>query len=119
MFTCTKRDIRALLTSGYYRVPRFQRPYSWTREELEDFWQDTIVEGDAHYFIGSVVAFMDSPGSYGLVDGQQRLTTITMLLCCIRNAFKQENKNDLATGLHTLVIERPNVESLPQYVLQP
>ena len=119
VFTCTKRDIRALLTSGYYRVPRFQRPYSWTREELEDFWQDTIVEGDADYFIGSVVAFIDGPGSYGLVDGQQRLTTITMLLCCIRNAFKQENNNDLATGLHSLVIERPNVESLPQYVLQP
>lgn len=62
MFSSTKRDIRALLTSGYYRVPRFQRPYSWTREELEDFWQDTIVEGEAEYFIGSVVAFTESPG---------------------------------------------------------
>ena len=119
MFSSTKRDIRALLTSGYYRVPRFQRPYSWTREELEDFWQDTIVEGDAEYFIGSVVAFTDGPGSYGIVDGQQRLTTITMLLCCIRDAFEQENHDDLANGLHTLAIERPNVESLPQYVLQP
>lgn len=119
MFSSTKRDIRALLTSGYYRVPRFQRPYSWTREELEDFWQDTIVEGEDEYFIGSVVAFTDAPGSYGIVDGQQRLTTITMLLCCIRDVFEQEGNADLATGLHSLVIERPNVESLPQYVLQP
>ena len=119
MFSSTKRDIRALLTSGYYRVPRFQRPYSWTREELEDFWQDTIVEGEAEYFIGSVVAFTESPGSFGIVDGQQRLTTITMLLCCIRDAFEMEGHADLARGLHSLVIERPNVESLPQYVLQP
>ena len=119
MFSSTKRDIRALLTSGYYRVPRFQRPYSWTREELEDFWQDTIVEGEPEYFIGSVVAFIETPGSYGIVDGQQRLTTITMLLCCIRDAFASEDHADLADGLHSLVIERPNLESLPQYVLQP
>lgn len=119
MFSSTKRDIRAVLTSGYYRVPRFQRPYSWTREELEDFWQDTIVEGDTDYFIGSVVAFTDGPGLYGIVDGQQRLTTITMLLCCIRNAFERVGHEELAKGLHTLAIERPNVESLPQYVLQP
>ena len=118
-FSSTQREIRALLTSGYYRVPRFQRPYSWTRDELEEFWSDTIVEGEADYFIGSIVAFTAGPGVYGIVDGQQRLTTITMLLCCIRDAFEKEGNKDLADGLHTLVIERPNVESLPQYVLQP
>ena len=118
-FSSTQREIRALLTSGYYRVPRFQRPYSWTREELDEFWADTIVEGESDYFIGSVVAFTEGPGVYGIVDGQQRLTTITMLLCCIRDAFAKEGYNDLADGLHTLAIERPNVESLPQYVLQP
>ncbi len=118
-FSSHQKDLRTLLTSGFYKVPRFQRPYSWGREELEEFWADTIVEGDPDYFIGSIVVFIEAPGRYGVVDGQQRLTTITMLLCAIRDAFAQEGQPKSADGLHTL-IEKPAVESsLPEYVLFP
>lgn len=65
--TRTQRDLRTLLTtSGYYKVPRFQRPYSWTREELDGLWSDVLVEGETGYFLGSIVAFTDGPG--GLVS---------------------------------------------------
>jgi hypothetical protein len=38
----TDQDIRNVLSSGYYRIPRFQRPYSWTRENIQDFWDDVV-----------------------------------------------------------------------------
>ncbi|MEZ6016662.1 MAG: DUF262 domain-containing protein [Planctomycetota bacterium] len=118
-FSSVPKDLRALLASGVYKVPRFQRPYSWGSAELEDFWNDAVVEGDAAYFIGSVVAYKQDPGVFGVVDGQQRLTTITMLLCAIRNEMESAGHESVAKGMHQL-IERPSVqEALPEYVLQP
>jgi hypothetical protein len=117
-FSSVQKDVRSLLASGYYRVPRFQRPYSWTREELDEFWSDAIVEGRSGYFVGSIVLFKDGPGVFGIVDGQQRLTSITILLCAIRDAFAAEGFAKLGDGLHTM-IERPDVKSLPQYIIQP
>ena len=34
------KDVKDVLESGFYRIPRFQRPYSWDPENLEDFWND-------------------------------------------------------------------------------
>lgn len=74
------KTIRTDLKSSYYKIPRFQRPYSWEREHIEDFWNDSIRESSGDYFIGSMVVYEMSTDTYGVVDGQQRLTTITMLL---------------------------------------
>ena len=81
----TDPDIRNLLSSGYYRIPRFQRPYSWTQENIQDFWDDVVKDAPENYFIGSMVAFADGKQRFGIVDGQQRLTTITILLSVLRN----------------------------------
>lgn len=111
------RTVDELLRMGYLRIPRFQRPYSWERNEVEDFWSDTIVDADAEYFIGSIVLFRYSKNLFGLVDGQQRLTTITMLLCSLRNLLKSQGHEELAKGLHQLV-ERADIENKNQFVLQ-
>jgi hypothetical protein len=102
---------------GYLKIPRFQRPYSWERNEVEDFWTDTIVDSETDYFIGSIVLFRYSKNLFGLVDGQQRLTTVTMLLCCLRNLLKSQGYAELARGLHQLV-ERPDINNKNQFVLQ-
>src|SRR5947209_16055653 len=109
--------MKTILESGYYRIPRFQRPYSWERENIEDFWNDTILGGDTDYFIGSMVVFKERSGSFGVVDGQQRLTTITMILAAIRNVFQQERLQSLALGIHRL-IERADIDNKDQYILQ-
>ena len=96
------RTVDELLNAAYFKVPRFQRPYSWERAEVEDFWNDTIADADGEYFIGSIVLFSHSQGILGIVDGQQRLTTITMLLCALRDAFAQEQLDGLARGIHRL-----------------
>jgi uncharacterized protein with ParB-like and HNH nuclease domain len=111
------RTVEELLNSGYFKVPRFQRPYSWERAEVEDFWNDTIADTEGEYFIGSIVLFSHSPGTLGIVDGQQRLTTITMFLCALRDALAQEELDGLAKGLHRL-IERPDINNNNQFVLQ-
>jgi uncharacterized protein with ParB-like and HNH nuclease domain len=53
----------------------------------------------------------------GVVDGQQRLTTITMILAALRNSLKENNLANLAGGIHNL-IERRDINNKAQYVLQ-
>jgi uncharacterized protein with ParB-like and HNH nuclease domain len=84
--------------SKQYQVPLFQRTYSWKRPQLERLWEDIlklaedrIHEPTATHFIGSLVlAPSPSNGPAGVqeflvVDGQQRLTTLSILLCAIRD----------------------------------
>lgn len=108
------KTIEAVLSSGFFRVPRFQRPYSWDTSEVEDFWED-VGESSSDYFIGSMVIFNDAAAS-GLVDGQQRLTTITMMLAAIRNEFIRLGDSDAADGVQTL-IERKDPKGKRRFVL--
>lgn len=115
--TCLDRDIKHVFETGYYHVPRFQRPYSWERDHIIDFWNDTIVECESDYFIGSMVVYRKSAELFGVVDGQQRLTTITMMLCALRNAYKSEGLEPLALGVHHL-IERAGLDNEQCFILQ-
>src|SRR6266496_3867426 len=112
------KNIQQLFTMGYLKIPRFQRAYSWEKAEVEDFWNDTVVGCEGDYFIGSLVVFKYGREEvFGIVDGQQRLTTITMLLCAVRNRLEKEAFTQLAKGLHRL-IERPDINDRRQFVLQ-
>ena len=81
-----------------YQVPLYQRTYSWTRSQFERLWEDVVKlaedrveDRSATHFIGSLVlAPSPSNGPTGVqeflvVDGQQRLTTLSILLCAIRD----------------------------------
>lgn len=114
--TCVDKQVGQLLKESFYKIPRFQRPYSWDHVNVEEFWSDAVVENEGDYFIGNFVLY-DDKGSLGVVDGQQRLTTITLLLCALRNALKEQGYKSLAQGLHNL-IERPDINSQMYYVLQ-
>jgi len=110
------QEIRNLLSSGYYRIPRFQRPFSWTRENIQEFWDDVVRDNPTDYFIGSMVVFKEGSQRYGIVDGQQRLTTITILLAVLRNALQEFEFGDLAQGIQGL-IERRNIDNQPEFIL--
>lgn len=113
----TDQTIADLLNSGYYVIPRFQRPYSWDQENITEFWDDTIRGSHDDYFIGSMVVYKMADRKYGVVDGQQRLTTITILLCVIRDKLLAEGHGDQSKGLHRLV-ERENINNESEFVLQ-
>jgi hypothetical protein len=115
----TDRSMKAMLEGGFYKIPRFQRPYSWDQENVDDFWSDAITNTEPDYFIGSFVLYPESATSdvYMVVDGQQRLTTATILLAAIRNAFNELEEKALASGVQSL-IERTDVNSEKRYVLR-
>lgn len=96
-------------------IPRFQRPYSWEKEQVEQFWQDTILENSSDYFIGSIVLYKQG-NEFGIVDGQQRITTILLLLAALRNALREQKLPDLAGALQ-VIIERTDVDAKKRYVL--
>lgn len=110
-------DIESLLDGSYFYIPRFQRPYSWDDDNINDFWDDVVVNKSADYFIGSMVVFKKAKQQFGVVDGQQRLTTITILLCVIRDYFLQLECGDYAEGIHQL-IERKDRSNRNEYVLK-
>ena len=110
------QDVQEIFSLGYFKIPRFQRPYSWTDEEVDDFWEDVINRADGDYFIGAMVVYQTKKQYYGIVDGQQRLTTITLILASIRNAFLDYGNENLARGVHQN-IEKANKENENEYVL--
>lgn len=113
----TDKDIETLLTGSFFKIPRFQRPYSWDEENIAEFWDDLINNKSHDYFIGSMVVYKKAKQQYGVVDGQQRLTTITILLCVLRNTFLDLGEKDLAEGLHQL-IESKDRDNKSEYVLR-
>jgi hypothetical protein len=114
----SEKNLGDILSAYYYDIPDFQRPYSWLVENVQEFWRDSIEQESGDYFIGSMVVFR-KPGTtstYGIVDGQQRLTTVTMILAALRNAFKAEGDDALAEGVHQSV-ERRDRDNVQQHVL--
>jgi Protein of unknown function DUF262/Protein of unknown function (DUF1524) len=111
------KRIDELLKGNTFIIPRFQRAYSWEPEQINQFWNDIIDSLSEAYFIGSMVVYKVGRSSVAVVDGQQRLTTITILLCAIREGFKLLSRKDLADGLQAY-IEQKNRENKTEYVLQ-
>lgn len=93
-----------------YVVPRFQREYSWNKEKVSELWDDIVsnirINPDGsfeheEYFIGSLVLVGDDKSvSMQIVDGQQRLTTLTILLSALCERFKEINKENVAKSIH-------------------
>src|SRR5579883_597759 len=86
------------LFKDFYSVPDFQREYVWQREHVEKLLQDLYDEfydEEGHvvtgpeYFLGSVVACKGEDGTFQLIDGQQRMTTLYLILCMIRDLLKK------------------------------
>jgi len=110
------KEVRDIFSLGYFKIPRFQRPYSWMEEEVINFWEDVVIRDYEDYFIGSMVLYQTEKPYYGIVDGQQRLTTITLMLAAIRNAFLEHGDENLAKGVHQY-IEKANIDNVNEYIL--
>lgn len=113
---CVDQEIRKVLESNYYKIPRFQRPYSWDKDNIQEFWNDIQTHKPGEFFLGSMVVYIK--GSYRhIVDGQQRLTTITILLAALRDKFVEIGSDSQAKGLQKL-IERANLDNTDEFVVQ-
>ena len=84
-----------------YIIPRFQREFSWSQDELNEIFDDLIDNivytekglTTNEYFIGSLVLVGDDDNTYNMeryvVDGQQRLTTFTIAFAVLAQKFKE------------------------------
>lgn len=109
-YTKTVYDIFSI--NKKYIVPRFQREYSWGEDEVTELWKDLISNiatkkgklDNQEYFIGSLVLVgEDRSTEFKIVDGQQRLTTIMMLLSALVDSFSAIKKEEFAKGLYAFI----------------
>lgn len=83
------RSLGSYLVENIYRVPDYQREYSWEETHLEDLWIDLkqVINGDAdNHFLGQIVVHKTAKDKY-LIDGQQRTSTAIILLSVMRELF--------------------------------
>ncbi len=90
-FKSTDESLDASIFSTIrFRVPQFQRPYSWTEDQVNDFWDDLTGDG-LGFFIGQFIfnfENFESTGFVDVIDGQQRITTITLFCVALREVAK-------------------------------
>lgn len=68
-----------------YKVPSYQRDYSWKQDHWEDLWSDilTVADGGSIHYMGSIVLQNNGDKRYSVIDGQQRLSTLTLIVLAI------------------------------------
>lgn len=100
-FEATELAMEYVFSDHYlFEMPAHQRPYAWTSEETDELLKDLLIAMDNNeeaYFLGSIVLIRSSDSlAYEVIDGQQRLTTLTILFCVLRElSQKQEDKDFL------------------------
>jgi uncharacterized protein with ParB-like and HNH nuclease domain len=90
---------RKILGNGLtYEVPKFQQDYSWQTEQWDDLWQDLLdlhhSETKAHY-MGYLVLQTANSKQYQIIDGQQRITTLSLLILAILKQLKHFENSDI------------------------
>ncbi|MEA5534448.1 DUF262 domain-containing protein [Crocosphaera sp. XPORK-15E] len=111
-----------------YIIPLFQRAYSWKKKEWQDLWDDILelcnTENPRPHFMGSIVTIPttsvpEGVTKYLLIDGQQRLTTVFILLAALRDRATQSKNENLAAQINNTLLVNPYNEGLEKYKIQP
>ena len=107
-----------------YHIPGYQRPYAWTEEQagilfddLYDFFQTETID---NYFLGSIVLIKEDNKPYAdVIDGQQRLTTLSILFSVMADAFStEENKNEFKIYLQEKGNKFEGIKAQPRVLLR-
>ncbi|HRW99341.1 MAG TPA: DUF262 domain-containing HNH endonuclease family protein [Cyclobacteriaceae bacterium] len=110
-----------------YKIPRYQREYTWKKEQWEDLFDD-LLENNPGYFLGSIICINQSTDALKLpelelVDGQQRLTTLSLLFAAMYQALKEledeldeEQQHELFNLKRKLVLKKSDdgIRIIPQ-----
>ncbi len=111
-----------------YVIPLFQRTYSWTSKEWEVLWKDLVelceMENPRNHFIGSIVnmptvSVPEGVAKYLLIDGQQRLTTIFILLTLLRNKARESQNARFADEINNTLLVNQYKDGIDHYKLMP
>ena len=113
-------------------VPVFQRKYSWTEKQCQTLWNDilkaSVKDAEHGHFIGSIVCYQandeELPGVINekiLIDGQQRLTTLSLLMLAIARNYKKRGKpgKKIYNAIMNQYILNPDFNKEDKYKLIP
>lgn len=116
-FKPDEKNIRSLLKSScQFIIPRFQREYSWDKKNYQEFFEDMINNlvvdkgniKDDQYFLGTMLFvgnFTEKPDKpIEVIDGQQRLTTITILFSVLSDRFRELGEDTLSKQLFNYIM---------------
>lgn len=106
-----QRTISSLLSDkrSDFLIPDYQRPYAWGEDECATLWEDLFYfafpdnssenfdSGNDEYFLGPIVTFKNNDGKQEIIDGQQRLTTIMLLLRAFYSKFEHAKDSNTIT----------------------
>lgn len=103
-----------------FQIPGYQRPYSWETDQFDQLFEDirsAMESGEDHYFLGSVILQTtkqggDGSGAFDVVDGQQRLTTLSILVAVMRDLV--ENPKAKSTLHNKIYQEKDEYENTPE-----
>lgn len=91
-----KSSIKELLMTGIkekFLIPEYQRPYAWTDEQVitlfDDLKEYTNNQNESSYFLGCIVSFTNENKEQEIIDGQQRITTLLLLLRAIHKKLQK------------------------------
>jgi hypothetical protein len=91
-------DYLELIGNGKtYRVPPYQRDYSWTEEQWEDLWNDMLeLRGnpDSRHYMGALVVEAKNDREFSIIDGQQRMATLSILALAVIKQLEDLNSAD-------------------------
>lgn len=101
--TPKNQTIEELLGAGTAKlvVPSFQRDFDWGKDEAEELWND-IDTSERGVYLGNIVVDVSKKdiGEFSIVDGQQRLTTLCLLLIACRTRSREIREDDLAADIN-------------------
>lgn len=103
-----------------YQVPIYQRDYSWDREDWEDLWNDIAeIPSDKTHYLGYLVLqpIKDGAESFWIIDGQQRLTTLSILAIAITALLDKWTKENIDADDNKIRFEKITERYLGNYSL--
>ena len=88
----SNKTYRQLMGNGLrYEVPKFQRDYTWEAEQWDDLWQDIkglLEDEDSEHYMGYLVLQTSNNKEFQIIDGQQRITTLSLLILSTLKVIK-------------------------------
>lgn len=95
-----RKSVLEYLSKNKFLIPIYQRKYTWDIDECEQLWDDIRnffenKDDDEEYFLGSIVMYKDK-GKQNIIDGQQRTTTLSLLIKALYDKALMQKNNDVS-----------------------
>ena len=122
--SATEHPLAKIFSSEFeYSIPSYQRPYAWTNDQASELFDDLYdsfeSKPEEEYFLGSIVLVKQEDRPHAeVIDGQQRLTTLTIFLAVLASKMTGDEKANLTKYIREPGNEFENLEAKPRLTLR-